>query len=123
MSAITNVKSIRRLLNKHGVLYINDWFILKESDLLDHINMKDIFIDSFYKMKERTYEQINDKACFDIKDLNINGKILMDELNLKTGKTIGEILKALLEEVINESVVNETNELINKAKEIYERMQ
>lgn len=123
MNTVTNVKSIRRLLNKHGVAYINDWFILKESDLLDHINMKDIFIDSFYKMKERTYEQINNKACFDVKDLNINGKILMDELNLKTGKTIGEILKALLEEVINESVVNETNELINKAKEIYERMQ
>ena len=50
-----------------------------------------------------------------IKDLNIDGNILMQELNIK-GKEIGELQKILLKEVIQNPSLNTKEQLLDRAK-------
>ena len=115
-------KSVKRVLNKHGVDFMTDWFVLKQADMDDHIYPDDKYITTTRNMKAIADEIINSMQAFTIKDLAVNGKDLMDELGLKPGKTIGIILDKLLEEVIEETLENNKESLLAKADEIRERI-
>ena len=51
-----------------------------------------------------------------IKELNINGSILKSNLQLNSGKILGETLNYLLTLVINETINNDTTLLLEEAK-------
>jgi poly(A) polymerase/tRNA nucleotidyltransferase (CCA-adding enzyme) len=53
--------------------------------------------------------------------LDINGKDLMENLNMKQGPIIGEVLNYLLELVLDEPELNVHETLMEKAKEYYEK--
>ena len=53
--------------------------------------------------------------CFSIKDLAISGNDLI-ELGIEKGPKIGEILNSLLEEVMDETLPNEYEKLIERVK-------
>lgn len=57
----------------------------------------------------------NNEALY-IKDLNINGSILKDKFEIKSGKIIGDTLNHLLQLVINETIDNNTSLLIKEAE-------
>ena len=61
---------------------------------------------------------INQKECFNLKDLAINGKDLIS-IGIKPGKDIGHILNNMLEIVINNPELNEKEILKEKALNIY----
>ncbi|EHJ25291.1 tRNA nucleotidyltransferase/poly(A) polymerase family protein [Clostridioides difficile 050-P50-2011] len=61
---------------------------------------------------------INQKECFNLKDLAINGKDLIS-IGIKPGKDIGHILNKMLEIVINNPELNEKEILKEKALNIY----
>jgi hypothetical protein len=46
----------------------------------------------------------------------------MKMLDIKPGKHVGNILSTLLEEVIDEQIENDTDVLLKRAKEIYEKI-
>lgn len=52
--------------------------------------------------------------CFSLKDLAVNGRDIM-ALGVKEGKMVGDILKTLLDKVIDEELPNERNALIKAA--------
>lgn len=52
-----------------------------------------------------------------IKDLNIDGKILIDHLQMKPGKWMGKFLNLAKEKIINFEWENNQNELLNHAKQ------
>ena len=116
-------KSIKKALKHIGVEIIDKWFILKQADLDDHINI-DVIGDGegSWRHTSELIQLKNDiiaqEQCFGLRDLKINGQTIMNELGLKPGKQIGLILSTLLEEVIEEKIVNETTTLIDRAKEI-----
>lgn len=120
---IANTKaSVKRAMNKHGIDMLEDWFILKQADIDDHI-----FPDNKWKhsldvprIKELMQIIIVEQSCFSLKELNINGNILIKELGIKPGKQIGKILHSLLEEVIDEKIDNDTDVLIRRARELNE---
>ncbi|SHH35568.1 CCA tRNA nucleotidyltransferase [Clostridium grantii] len=60
------------------------------------------------------HEVIKDSPCTTIKDLAITGSDLIN-LGIPVGEQIGKILKALLEQVINEQVSNEKDILLKEA--------
>ena len=114
-------KSVKRALNKHGVDFMYDWFILKQADMDDHIYPEQnihymLNIDGIQEIMQGL---LLEEACFSLKDLAIGGGDIMKHLGIKPGKHIGFILNTLLEEVIDEEIVNDTGILLNRASEIY----
>ena len=65
---------------------------------------------------EKLVNEICEESCFDLSKLMINGTDLI-RLGIQ-GKRIGEILKAILDEVIEEKITNEKSCLIKRAKEM-----
>lgn len=111
ISTCSSKADFKILINKVGKNLINDLLSLYEVYYNKDLNNEKTIINNIF---------INGEAIF-IKDLNINGNILKDKLNLPYGKLIGDILNYLLLEVINETIPNDTNVLINKAKEYMKR--
>ena len=70
------------------------------------------------RLEKRANEIINRKACFSMKDLAVNGNDLI-KLGVKPGKELGNILKYLLEAVIEGKLPNDKNTLIKFTKENY----
>ena len=113
--------SVKRALNKHGVDFMYDWFILKQADMDDHIYLeKNIhYMLNIDGIQEIMQGLLLEEACFSLKDLAIGGDDIMKHLSIKPGKHIGFILNTLLEEVIDEEIVNDAGILLNRASEIY----
>lgn len=124
MEVASTKASVKRALNKHGVDFMYDWFILKQADMDDHIypNKNCNYIIDISGIEARIQQILDEQSCFSLKDLAIGGKDIMTKLGVKPGKHIGIILNTLLEEVIDEKISNESEVLLNKAVEIYNEL-
>lgn len=103
---------IKRYLNNIGYEKLNKVFKLK---LIYNVffNNKDNV--EFFKQCINQLDEIeNSKECYEIKSLDIDGKILKD-LGYK-GKEIGEKLSFLLDQVIKNPLLNKKDILINLLK-------
>lgn len=106
--------SIRRFMRKVGLENIEDILDLREGDRLGSGAKKTSW--RLEEMKQRMVEQLNQPM--DVKDLAINGHDLINELGMKPGKRIGEILQELFEEVIDDPELNKKEILLEKAKKL-----
>ena len=79
----------------------------------DHIYSDNKYITTTDNFKSIMQELIDEDACFSMKDLAINGNDIMQLLDIKSGKKVGEILNTLLDEVIEEKLENKY-ELLSK---------
>lgn len=107
---------IKRLLNKLGEKQLRRLLVLRRCDIggqeptmlkarLETIRDVEITLDQILKENE----------CFQLKDLAINGKDLI-EIGFPQGKLIGMMLNILLNLVISESISNDKESLLNYAK-------
>lgn len=117
--------SVKRKLNKFNESYLRDWAVLKQADIDDHIfpsGKEGWAIDTkeFIKVLQQV---IDEKQCFSLKQLKFNGGDLMKLTGCKPGKHIGIILNTLLEEVINNTIDNETDKLEARALELFNEIQ
>lgn len=112
---------IRRCLNKMGMDQFLRLLDVKEAD---YAAQAQIYGDRLHKAEilqmtdEIVAAQIQQKDCFMLKDLAVNGHDLMD-IGIPAGKILGSILNELLEEVMNETMANEKDVLLKRAKEIF----
>ena len=68
---------------------------------------------------ESLYRKIKEEQnCLSLKDLAVSGKDLI-EAGMKPGKEIGEVLKLLLEEVLEEPEKNQKEYLLGQVKKVY----
>jgi len=109
--------TIRRFINKVGVEYLDD---LKEIRIADASAGNPEHKDELYnELFEKIDEILKTKAVFNIKDLAITGKDVMDKLNIKPSKKIGEILKNTLLFVLENPENNQKEILLNYIEEYY----
>lgn len=97
----------KRLINKIG-----------KDSIFDLLSLYEVY-EGICLSQLRTYVNsilFNNDPIF-IKDLDINGNILKENLDLKSGKIIGEILNHLLNLVIDEKIPNNISSLIKSAEE------
>ncbi len=104
--------SIRRFIQRVGFANIDDILDVREGDRLGSGARKTSW--RLEEMKKRIIEQLNQPMGLD--DLNINGNDLMNELSLKPGPILGEILDKLLEKVLENPDLNSKEKLIDEAK-------
>ena len=67
------------------------------------------------KMEELLNQVISENACFQMRDLKINGNDLI-ELGFTEGKELGEAKKKLFEMVMNFEIPNDKDVLLEEAK-------
>ena len=70
-------------------------------------------------IEDRVKNILENKEPLTIKDLDIDGSILIKELELKPGKILGDILNYLLEKVLDDKNLNYKDTLIDLAKNYY----
>lgn len=112
-------RGIRRFISRLGVDNLEDFFILKNADSIAGGIKTVKEIKSRRRVIEARFRDIvkRDKA-FSVKDLKVKGSDLIEELNLKEGPQVGQILKKLLKEVLDEPHLNTKRKLLIKAKEL-----
>lgn len=106
--------SIRRFIKKVGLENIDDILDLREGDRLGSGAKKTSW--RLEEFKDRIIEQLNQPM--DLSDLAVNGQDLIKNLKIKSSPIIGQILKQLLEKVLQNPKLNKKNLLIAEAKRI-----
>ena len=109
--------SIKKMLNKIGEELLRDLIKVKWADILaqNPIYAKERLL-NLVEVQLKLNDILVKSECFSLKDLKINGKDLIKELNLKGGKHIGEILNYLLDKVLENPEMNNKEILISLAK-------
>ena len=116
ISGNVNIKSFRRFLAKLGVENFDDYIIIRNADRLGQSDYnREIKEKNISELKKMYDEVISQNQCLTVKNLNIDGKDLI-ALGMKPGKKLGDVLKDLLEKVLDEPDLNKKDELIRLAK-------
>lgn len=109
--------AIRRFIKNVGRENIDDMMSLRIGDRLGGGTQRAVS----WRM-EKFGERINQvlKKPFSISDLKINGRDVMEALNIEPGPKVGEILNKLFEEVLEDSAKNNREYLLNRIKDCLE---
>lgn len=112
-------KQIKHVLNKIGEENFRRLMKVQKADILAQSKyMREAKL-STLELANKTFEKILEaKECYKIRDLNINGSDLI-HIGITDGKTIGAILELLLDNVIDETIENDSVSLKIKALELY----
>lgn len=102
--------AIRRFITNVGLEYVEDMLALRVADRLGGGASETSW--RLEEFKKRLIEV--QKQPFSIKDLKINGRDVMEKLNLKPGPKVGEILEKLFNEVVENKIENNRETLISK---------
>lgn len=113
-----DLKGVRRAMNKMGSDIFPGLFEVKKADTLAQ---------SMYKREDKLnrlaelntiYDEIvRNGDCVSLKELKISGKDLI-EAGMQPGKQLGDVLNALLDRVVEEPELNDTETLLKLAKEL-----
>lgn len=114
--------AVRRFIIRVGKENLEDLYDLRFADMYGMWNQK---IEIKYsepvalllELKERINEELTKQNALSLKDLNVNGKDLMEN-GIPAGKKLGEILKHLLDCVIEDPSLNSREKLLEIAKNI-----
>ena len=112
-------QAVRRWIKRVGPSLVADLYLLNEADLR---GKGPIFgendLSPLIALKAHVEKVLAEGAALSTRDLAIDGNVLIEDLGLKPGRIIGEILDALLEVVIAEPALNEREALLSRAQEI-----
>jgi tRNA nucleotidyltransferase (CCA-adding enzyme) len=112
--------AVRRFLRNVGVENLSELFLLRDADRIGN-GMKTGIPKVFLDFKDRIKKILEIDSALKVKDLSINGDILIKELDLKPSPLIGEILDYLLELVLDNPELNKSEILLENAKEYYSK--
>ena len=108
-------RAIRRAIYRNGEEQYPAFFAVKQADTLAQSMYKREEKLAYLKEYEKKYQEILEKKqCLSIRDLAVNGTDLIAD-GRKPGKEIGEILKALLELVLEHPEKNTKEKLLEEA--------
>jgi tRNA nucleotidyltransferase (CCA-adding enzyme) len=112
----TSDAAIRRFIRRVGVENIQDMIDLR---IGDRLGSGTATAESWrLKLFKKRIEEQLAPAPFSINDLAIDGNDIMNELKIKPGKKIGEILQKLFEEVDEDLEKNNKEYLLSRVREL-----
>jgi tRNA nucleotidyltransferase (CCA-adding enzyme) len=110
--------AVRRWLRRVTPELAPDLYRLSRADLLGKGKDPAAEIERLEALQEHVKRVIEAGAALSPKDLSVNGNDLMKELGIKPGPKLGEILRALLDEVVEDPRKNERELLLERAREL-----
>lgn len=105
--------AIRRFIRRVGKENINDMILLRIGDRKGGGSKTTSW--RLMELQKRIGEQLFEPM--EIKDMAVNGKDVMEILGIQPGPKIGEVLKALFEEVLEDTSKNNREYLIGRIKQ------
>ena len=112
--------AVRRFMRKVGVDNLEDVFFLRLADRKGNGSREGLPV-PIKKLQQRIDYIIEQDNAISIRDLNINGNLIMEKFDIKPGPVIGKILNELLEVVLDNPHKNEQDTLLLLAEEIISR--
>lgn len=112
----TNVtdKGLRRLVRRVGQNLIFDLLDLRRADVAAQgMGGKTLDVDEF---ERRIREELAKKPPFGLRDLAVNGEVIMQEFGLAPGPKVGQVLNFLLEKVLDDPEYNVKERLLDQAR-------
>jgi tRNA nucleotidyltransferase (CCA-adding enzyme) len=106
--------AIRRIIRKVGKENITDMILLRIADRKGSGSNTTSW--RFMELQKRIGEQLFEPM--EINDMVVNGRDVMEVLNVKPGPIIGKVLKELFEEVLEDTSKNTKEYLLPRIKEI-----
>lgn len=111
-------RTVRKWLHKLGERRFSQFLDVRMADILAHAEgTQESRIERCIALGSIMSEVLEAEQCFALKDLQINGRDIMN-LGIEQGKRVGEILNSLLDEVISGALENEHNTLMQRAVEL-----
>ncbi len=107
-------KAIRRFIKRIGKENINDMMMLRIGDRKGGGSKATSW--RLRELQERVGKLMY--TPLQINDLKVNGKDVMKTLNIKPGPKVGEVLKKLFEEVMDDAAKNDREYLLKRIKEV-----
>ena len=109
-------RAIRRFIAKFGPQTALDLVELRRADAAGMYGDPRQIIHYVQTMKGRVEEILETDAALSLRDLDIDGTQLMNELHLKPGPLIGQILDHLLQLVLEDPTLNNRQLLLQEAR-------
>ena len=113
--------AVRRFMRKVGLENLNELFLLRLADRRGN-GQRDGLPAPINELKHRISRVIEQDSALTVKDLAVDGHMIMKEFNIKPGPAIGKILNSLLELVLDEPEANTRDFLLEKARGIYKQI-
>jgi len=116
--------AVRRFIARAGENNLEDIYSLRRADIYGFSGResnRNSYIsesNSLLRLIERVSNVMSAKRAFSLKDLAVNGRDLI-QIGIEPGKTIGIILKELLETALDDPAQNEKERLLEIAGKIY----
>jgi tRNA nucleotidyltransferase (CCA-adding enzyme) len=107
----------RRWLRRVGPELVEDLYVLNRADVLGKGRDASADLERLEGLKAHVAKVIAAGAALSVRELAISGRDLM-ELGLRPGPLFGEILRALLDEVVEEPALNQREALLERAREL-----
>jgi tRNA nucleotidyltransferase (CCA-adding enzyme) len=113
--------AVRRWLRRVTPELAEDLYVLCHADIVAKGREHAEDLKNLEGLKRHVARVMSEGAAFGVKDLAVDGRTLMQELGLPPSRRIGEVLRELLEDVIENPALNERSKLLARAKSILER--
>ncbi|MBI4511622.1 MAG: CCA tRNA nucleotidyltransferase [Deltaproteobacteria bacterium] len=110
--------TVRRFVRRVGVDLIPDLFALREGDVRGRGRGEDPEVE-LCELRARVHAVLDEDQALSIQDLALDGEDIMAALGIPPGRRVGEILRALLERVLEDPSLNERDRLLSLAAEIH----
>jgi len=111
--------AVRRFLSKVNPRYVPDLFHLRRADSYG-TNLDTASLEPLISFQKRIEEVAAKDEALTIKDLKINGNDLFKEAGIPKGPIMGVILDFLLEAVLEDPEINDSDTLLSLAVNFYE---
>jgi len=110
--------AVRRFMRKVGVENIQELFVLREADRVGNGSRSGL-PEPIRILQKRIDRVIEAENAISVRDLDINGNIIMELLGIRPGPVIGTVLNDLLELVLDDPEMNQREILVENAKRIW----
>jgi tRNA nucleotidyltransferase (CCA-adding enzyme) len=114
--------TVRRFISRVGAEAVEDLFSLREGDVHARGRGEDPGTE-ISELKRRVGEQLRAEAALKITDLAVGGADVMRILQCKPGPVVGEVLRRLLERVLDDAELNSYDKLEKLVPEVAREVQ
>ena len=113
--------AVRRWLKRVTPELAQELYVLCRADILGKGREHEQDLKNLEGLKAHAARVMAEGAAFGLRDLAVDGGALMRELGLPPGRQIGDLLRELLEEVVENPALNSAPQLLERAKLLLSR--